>query len=285
MRLPREIDELMWAVAEDGRESTFDQFHSRYPEYSAELEKRRQMVGNLKGSRPHAEEARFVPRQQVRSFGPSRLAVAGIAVLVLASVTLATYATMQIVNGKREAPAPVDSADIIFNPPDFGNEPMPIQPDQAEKPLLESDVQPLRETPEMEDVFMGLVTVESADTSLEQAIRDMATQAGLDVTIAPGFPEKRIRISYIKKPFFTALQELGGHFGFTAFKQGSTQLLIVPAVDGRLPNASGVPGELDPEGTETTGGGNGSAKLKSKEPDHAGTSGGGTDEPGLPWPF
>jgi hypothetical protein len=275
----------MWAVAEDGRESTFEQFHSRYPEYSAELEKRRQMVGNLKGSRPHAGETRFVPRKQVRNFGPSRLAVAGIAVLVLASVTLATYATMKIVNGKREAPAPVDSVDIVFNPPDFGTEPMPIQPEVTDKPLQETDVQPLRETPEMEDVYMGLVTVQSNDTSLEKAIRDMATQAGLDLTIAPGFQDKRIRISYVKKPCFAALQELGGHFGFTAFKQGSTQILIVPAVDGRLPSASGVPGELGTEGTETSGGGMGTAKVNSKGPDQAGTTGGEPDEPGLPWPF
>jgi hypothetical protein len=279
MRVPREIDELMWAVAEDGRESTIDQFNSRYPEFEGELEKRRHMVGSLKGSRPHAELPRFVPRQQVRSFGPSRLVVVGVAALVLASVTLATYATMQIVNGKRSAPAPVDGPEIVFNPPQFDNDPIPVEPDKSTAPMQPDEVQPLQETSQVNDIYMGRITIQSSDVSLEQAIKDMVAQAGLYVTIAPGFEDKRIRVSFVEQPLFDVLQELGQHFGFTAFKQGSAEILIVPALDQNPRNTIAGPGSTSPVET-TSGGGNGPGKVNTKPPDAPD----GEGNPPLSWP-
>lgn len=271
MRAPREIEVLMWDVAESGNEQAIEQFNARYPEFASELEKRRQMVGTLRGSRPRREPERFIPRQQVRNFGPSRLAVAGIAAMVLFSVTLATYATMQIVNSKKTEAPPVDNpADIVFNPPDF-------QPPSREEimpkdtvPLSPGDTQPLQEDPPVsQDVFMGLITLQSDDISLEEAIKDMGQQAGIEVTVAPGFQDKRIRLSFVDQPLFAVLTELGEFFGFTPIKDGAAQVLVIPAVSKDAKNTVGVPGGAQPTAGDT-GQGNTTNKVVNK----------GVDEPG-----
>ncbi|MCH8979010.1 MAG: hypothetical protein IH945_07175, partial [Armatimonadetes bacterium] len=92
MKLPREIDELMWDVAERDDNDTLDQFVERYPEFRSELAKRLQMVRGLRSSRPTRPMPKFVPNQTVRNLGPSRLVVTGVAGLVIVSVVFATYA-------------------------------------------------------------------------------------------------------------------------------------------------------------------------------------------------
>ena len=70
MKLPREIDELMWDVAERDDNETLDQFVERYPEFRSELAKRLQMVRGLRGSRPTRPMPAFVPKQTVRNRAP-----------------------------------------------------------------------------------------------------------------------------------------------------------------------------------------------------------------------
>lgn len=233
MRVPREIDELMWAVAEQRNPETNEQFLERYPEFSAELERRVQMVSTLRGSRPRKEPELFVPRESVRSFGPSRLAVAGVAALVLASVTFATFATLKYVNSKRSTGPIVESQpEIIFNPPDF---PAPFsttsgtgfEPREENVPQVTGE-QPIRET-EKFDPYKGLVTIESEEITLSAAIQEIAGKAGLRAIIAPGFEEKRIKIRFINQPAIDVIERLGASFGFTTFKQNKVELLIIPA--------------------------------------------------------
>ena len=77
MRIPREIDELMWEVAEHNDQKMIDDFGSPYPDYRVELSKRIKIVTDLKGSRPSGAPKQFTPVSTVRQLGPSRLAVAG----------------------------------------------------------------------------------------------------------------------------------------------------------------------------------------------------------------
>lgn len=266
MKAPREIEALMWDVAESGNETAIAQFNARYPEFADELEKRRQMVGNLRGSRPRREVERFVPRQQVRNFGPSRAMVAGVAAVVLFSVTLATYATMQIVNSKRSSAPPVDRpTEIIFNPPTI-EAPLSAQgADKDTQPLSADDVQPLTDpSAPAQDVFMGLVTLESEDISLEAAIKAMGDQVGIEVVVAPGFEDKRIRLSFVRQPLIGVLHELGDFFGFSALKDGPAKVLVIPAVPKGGANSVGVPGGASTKPGDPGAEGTGTEKLGTK---------------------
>ena len=253
MKAPREIEELMWEVAEGGDQRTIDQFYSRYPEFADELEKRMQMVKNLRGSRPHKDVPSFVPRQSVRTLGPSRLAVAGVSVLVLASVTFATYAAMKFVNSQK-AVRVEQPTEIVFNPPKFVPQGARDEGSSVVEEYSAFQGPAYDERPEVPDIFMGKVTLKAEDISLSEAIISIATQAGIEASIAPGFQDKRIRISCVEQPALTILHELGLRFGFTAFKQGTIELLIVPARPGDEVDAAGVPANSSLSATEATSG-------------------------------
>jgi len=265
MRAPREIEELMWEVAEGGDQRTIDQFYSRYPEFADELEKRMQMVKTLRGSRPRKDVPSFVPRQSVRTLGPSRLAVAAVSLLVLASVTYATFAAMQFVNSQKTVRVE-QPPEIVFNPPKFVQEDPRVDTSSVVEEYSAFQGPAVDERPEVPDIFMGKVTLQAEDISLSEAIVSIATQAGIEASIAPGFVDKRIRISCVEQPALSVLQELGQRFGFTAFKQGTIQLLIVPARSGDEVDAAGVPLKSN---VSTAEAGSGNTKPKDdKEPDN-----------------
>ncbi len=254
MKVPRELDELMWAVAEQRNPETNEQFLERYPEFAGELDQRVKMVSDLRGSRPKCAPSQFVPRETVRQFGPSRLAIAGVAVLVLASVTFATFATVQFVNAKRSPRVLAEKLpEVIFTPPTF-----PV-PGPTEGTGLEgmTPKEPLGTSPQPEqpivqfDPYMGLVTIESEDIQLSAAIEQIATRAGLRAQIAPGFEEKRIKISFVNRPAIDVLKILGDHFGFVAVKDGTVDLLIIPQKKDAMQEAPVGPGSV---GTATGAG-------------------------------
>ena len=245
MKVPREIDELMWVVAEQDDVSTCEQFLERYPEFSEELDQRVKLVSTLRGSRPRRSPSQFVPRESVRRLGPSRLAVAGVAVLVLFSVTFAAYATVQFVNKQRVAqdvPEKIQP-EIIFNPPTMpiptstgGTYPdgiLPLEPNASE-------TQPIQQPTEPWDPYKGKVTIESENMSLADAITQIASQVGLDATIAPGFEDKRIKISFVNQPAIDVLTKLGEHFGFSPVKSGTVDILIIPAKQTEATDAKPV---------------------------------------------
>lgn len=95
MRPPRDLDELMWELAEGQNTLAIDQFCVRYPEYAPELRKRASMVKGLKRAKvveapKPAQTPKFVPRAAPPK--PSSWAVGWTAGLVLAAVGAIAFA-------------------------------------------------------------------------------------------------------------------------------------------------------------------------------------------------
>lgn len=258
MRVPREIDELMWVVAEERDPCVVNQFLERYPEFEDELAQRVKMVSGLKGSRPNTEATQFVPREQVRHFGPSRLAVAGIAALLLLSVTFASYATVQYVNSKRSPRPLIEAPQIVFTAPKFE---APQSTGGTGLDALEgqvpnfTDVPPVRQEQLPPDPYLNPVTIESEDMALSEAVTKIAALAGLRATIAPGFDEKRIKLRFINQPALDVINLMGARFGFKALKEGTVDLLIIPVAPTEAGAAEPVPGSLGTAPTKTNVGG------------------------------
>ena len=142
MKLPRAIDVLMWTVAEKGDEQSIKQFQQRYPGLAGELAVRLRMVAGIKGSRPVGEAGLFVLRDEALPASYSRLAVACVALLLLASVTFAAYATVQYVNSRRtinEIVAPraanIEAPTTKTEAPHSGFDAMGEPTPQAESPV------------------------------------------------------------------------------------------------------------------------------------------------------
>ena len=290
MKIPREMDELMWSVAEADDPQATAEFGERYPDLRVEMTKRLKMVRGLKGSRPRSRAERFVPVQTVRRFGPTKLAVAGVTALVLVSVGFASYAVFQITRKQDSNTAPIGPAASIdlpsgFVAPDDAVEPLEMNPDRTSGGDANAAVP-------ITDLFQNLVTISEPRILLTDAIRAVAVQAGVTITIAPGFQDLYIRIEYIDAPAKQVLADMGRVFGFTAMQQNARSALIIPAVDPLdassppfgLGSSELIPGEVvpsqpevpigqsDDEEAEEPGGG-----LITITPSKAGDDGGGED--------
>lgn len=249
MKIPSEIDALMWEVAEANSIELMDQFGRRYPEYRQELVKRIHMVRGLKGARP--EEA---PKPEKKGFEPStvirephwstRLLPVGVGILVLASVSFATYSIITYVSSRKPVAteAPVEQTIPNWDTP--VNEPVVTEPTTPENAELENQtwingVPPAEApTPPLETK----VTVRIQGATLTEVLMGIAAQAGISIQQAPGMPNPEIVAMYTDMPAIMVLNDLGRHFKFTALAQGERQVLLVPAVDQAAPPTEGATG-------------------------------------------
>ncbi len=264
MKIPSEIDALMWEVAEANSIELMDQFGRRYPEYRQELVKRIQMVRGLKGARP--EDA---PKPAEKSFKPSsgvkephwstRLLPVGIGVLVLASVSFATYSIVAY-NSSRKTTSTAEEQPVAKVPgwDTPVNEPVvppttPLENNQLENETWINGVPPT--TPPIPPLETK-VTIRIQGATLTEVLKGIAAQAGIKIQQAPGMPNPEIVAMYTDVPAMTVINDLARHFQFTAYAQGEREVLLFPAVDqNNAPPDQGTTGgyasTFRPEGGET----------------------------------
>lgn len=237
MKVPVDIDELMWQIAESGDSEAVSEFHSKFPDFSPEMTKRIAMVSSLKGSRPKAvtrKRERFMPSRQVSNPAPTFPAWSFVlmALLLAFSVSFATYGITKYLDQKNRpiatitpqnpTPQTTTSGSVSgtntapLNP--TNNQPLPDNPATTTPPQT---IQP----------FDRPITIVSGRMNLVTAINDIAAQAGIRIDLAPGFEDMEIMIDYRAVPAMEAIQDMGKNFGFTAFQQTNNSALLVPAED------------------------------------------------------
>ncbi len=245
MKIPREIDELMWSVVEHDDEQTIEDFGNRYPDYRVELAKRVRLVRDLKGSRPAAKPPVFKPVKEVRRLGPSRLAIAGVTTLVIASIGFAAYSVAFIYDQRQqEANKPNDNTTIIMpqgnlaQPTGQGNE-NALQPSETDnRPLVQQGDDNRQEF----DPLMVPVSLEEPDIMLSDLVGKISLSTGITINLAPGFQDARLVARYVGSPLIYVVRDLGQNFRFTPLVQTSTSILLVPAVDPNAPRYAPLPG-------------------------------------------
>ncbi len=239
--IPPEIDSLMWAVAESRDPNAADNFVSRHPQYKSELGQRIATVRALKGSKPPAPlySRRFRPSQPpVPVFARFRWAAASVA---LAGVAVAAYYGGMAMFDKKPVPvtAVQGSSDVVTNFPKQGND-LEYRPNNSSTtvqnpPPTVPDDQP--STPP-ERTF----TLKLEDISLTDALESIGMQTAFSIDVAPGFPNPKVTIDYRDATLDQILMDMGQRFGFTPFKQGKSEYLLIPAVDKNTPFANGNEG-------------------------------------------
>lgn len=262
MRVPPELDDMMWRLAESSDEKGHAEFLIRYPDYKSEFEKRIAMVNGLKGSRPKASRARpdFMPsaRSLASASGPPRLALVGAAALVLAGTVFATLGTVRYLDSRR----PV--ATTATAPDNHQQQPITTgggQPEGGQLPVANNH-DPKRDLPEIVapvSPFDSLVTVVATKLRLSNCLDDVARQAGIRLESAPGMEalDMDIEVDYRGVPAAAVLEDLARNFKFTILRQSADTALLVPAVDPKKPLESGTAGTSGPSGPPTTGGDSG----------------------------
>ncbi|MCU0315351.1 MAG: hypothetical protein MUC92_02030 [Fimbriimonadaceae bacterium] len=237
MKVPPELDDLMWKLAETDDPQALEEFGDRYPDFRQEMAQRLRMVRNLKGAKPSAKVDRFVPKAEVVPYAeptPKWMVPAAIFMGVV-SIAFATYAVTTFAqsqarqeppvaqNSQQQPPTTPSDDDYLkkdrstLDPNDPGQ--VPAQPTNP-NPGVASQVPP---------AFKIRVTVRGTDVSLMQMLQSVAAQAGIQLEIPPGFVDQRINCDYQNSEALAVMQDMGRNFGFSAFVQGDRTVLLIPA--------------------------------------------------------
>lgn len=234
-RIPADIDQLMWTIAEGGDLTAADDFEKRFPEFRGELASRLVMVRGLRQSKPPEAIERQIPRFVPRTpeVVTSRRPVWTVALLGgLATVAFASYLVVINLPKPTAKQNPTSSGPLrgpVVAPNDdqqgAGDEPgemAPVEnggtPDTPPKPTVEMPW----DKPQS-------LAIEGAP--LQDVLKLIATTCHLQIELAPGMPNPTVDVAYQGRTGMEMLEDLGRLYKFTALYQGNGQVLIVPAVD------------------------------------------------------
>lgn len=232
--IPKDIDALMWSVAESNDSSAIEEFGNRYPDYRTDLVSRLQLVRGLKGAKPAvgqiATPPRFVPAQARGSFAIPRiawvLAPAVLAGVAFASYTIAIQSMGPSAHSVRSEPnrQPIVERGL----------PEPLPDDQAPPDgLVDPRVERIAENNESTKPlpFEQPIGLRFEKISLHAAIDAIGKTSGLSIELAPGLEDMDITLKYSNMAPVEILRDMGANFGFTVFEQSRGSVLIVPEVD------------------------------------------------------
>lgn len=241
-RVPESIDELMWLVAEQNEPAAIEAFDRRYPEFRQELMSRLEVVRGLRSARPTA--ARSIPLFQPtvrtsRPFGLPRWALAGAASVLFFGVGFASFKAIEASRTSvpvalvEAQPVTVESSSTPFK--EVGSNRtsgLSLAPERRETAGNTAEPDHLKPRDLLEEPTAGEmpVVVRSNKLTLEQALREVAAQSGLDLVIGPGLANDLVSIE-LSGPAMKVLEEMGKTYGFTVYDQHDGTVNVVPAVD------------------------------------------------------
>ncbi|MCC7435467.1 MAG: hypothetical protein IT363_12340 [Methanoregulaceae archaeon] len=236
-RVPADIDQLMWTIAESADVAAADDFERRFPEWKPELESRMAMVRGLRHARPPVVAPtpvipKFVPRA-TPSPAPRRL---GWVTALSATAVIAFGSFLWVSLNPPPPPADPSSQGEQLNPPGPPAAGMPeqVNPDDPQAAQSTSPSGQPTVPPPTERVIMPWEhrhDLSIADASLVDVLNLIGDITKLKIEIAPGMPNPMINVSYTQRTGMEMLVDLGREYGFTPLEQARGSVLIVPAVE------------------------------------------------------
>lgn len=243
MKFPKELEELMWEIAESEDEDLVAGFRARYPDdlHQAALAERIKAVRELKKAKievveeaPTVPEEPFVPTPGVTEpkLWPQYAMVSMLTVLILGALIFATYSVIRyndavtdrrsgdtIVIQNNPPVAPQDGTGVqspVQNVPEPDNSPPynPAQPVIPEEPTF--NAQTVR------------VSIDEPRATLTQIFQIISQRSGLQIQVASGFQDHVVTARYDQIPALDILKDLGANFEFSVMIQDPTNILILP---------------------------------------------------------
>lgn len=233
--IPREVDDLMWAIAEGTDSDAIEAFGDRYPALREELLKRIRTVNALKaGNRPI--KAVSVPTFKNTKVQPANKNLVwvtfGFAVLAMFSFGIfrlnSNHAPLPSVQSVNLAPVKLPEANIPKAPEVIPTQPQQNNPNGEARPYIPQNEQ---NQPASEPISGGPKTLKLEATALQSAILMIGEAGHYTINIAPGMPNPPVTVNFVDMEPLAMLKELGEQYAFTAVVDGPRSFLILPKKD------------------------------------------------------
>ncbi len=230
MPIPPDIDELMWAIAENDTPDAVYDFEHRFPKYQQELMRRIKTVQALK-AQGKTVPSREIPVFQARPITVDRkpihwLGYAAVCIAVISTAVLAATRNQPTIEPK---PAPVNTKRVAT--PDVPLLPRtnPVTP-QAVPP-----VDPAKNPPPAPKNDTKKYDAIMEVAKLHSAIQLIGEIAHVNITIAPGLENPDVQLNFTQMTAMEMLTALGKDYAFTPIVNGEKDILILPVKDEEEP--------------------------------------------------
>jgi hypothetical protein len=254
--IPADLDQLMWLLAESDDQSAMIEFGKRFPDLSAELNRRCIAVRGLRGAKPHV-----VPRVNTPNFQPRPSPVQAKSphlVWALVGSLLVTFAfgsyivTTQVVN---KSTPKVEQQGGPTGPPlaqqqGMGQQQTQNSPEEEPRSLPPGSVLPIQD---QRPKYLTPQSVILEEQPLQSAIQAIAQQTGMFVEVAPRTPNPTVSVNFENITGPQMLEQLGRAYGFSALNQGGNRYLVIPSLswmDEANPSTQGEPNGSPPNSSE-----------------------------------
>ncbi len=258
MRIPNDIDQIIWEIAESNRPEDVLDFERRYPSYRLELHKRIKMVAALKQGKPGQTvdaPAKFTPKPAVsptRGLHPALIAFAAVlAVVAIGGVTQSILSKSPEVQARVEIPrqpfaeTPTPNGGSNTSQGNTAQVSPPTYPQGSQEmtngaagPNLDAAGKPIDDgllnapdSGERVPEFHRKKSLKLAKAPLMAALKLIADSGGLRCEFAPGFPNPDVVVDFREMSPVEMIQQLGRDYAFSTFEEGERNVLFVPAVD------------------------------------------------------
>lgn len=257
MRIPKDVEQLMWLIAESGDSNAAHEFEHRFPDYRFELMRRMSTVKSLRESKPHEKVSvpAFTMKSGPASSAKPRAFMVGVFALGLGVFAFGSYAiTKQFMPPAEKVPVEVVQPDVpvtvipkLQGDPSYTQNPPGIStqlPGQASGStaggqggqLGPTDEQPLTKRDASKESYNQLRDLSIENAPLESVIAMIGQASGLQVEIMPNANTgptvdfaRLVSVDYRQMSGIDMLRRLGEEYHFTLSPQGPGSFLVIPS--------------------------------------------------------
>ena len=230
MPIPPDIDELMWAIAENDTPDAVYDFEHRFPKYQQELMRRIKTVQALK-AQGKTVPSREIPVFQARPVTVDRKPIhwLGYAAVSIAVVSTAVLAATRNQPNLEPIPAPINTKRAV--PPTVPELPGSKNTIPMATPPVDIAKNPPAAIKQSSNKYDAIIEV----AKLHDAIQLIGQIAHVNITIAPGLENPDVQLNFSQMTAMEMLSALGKDYAFTPIVNGEKEILILPVKDDAEP--------------------------------------------------